>query len=432
MGGSILGGDFKIKFASYSRKDAIVAMSPLFISIGSRRIVRQRRRTMMSVSAIALGIAALILASGFIQWNLWFGRESTIHSQLGHIRMHKPGYLDAGPADPFAYLVPDDARQRADIESSAHVEAVAPRLGFNGLISLGDATLSFIGEGVDPAKERLLSRSVTIVAGESLSAAVPKGIILGQGLAANLGVRPGDTVVLVVNTSSGAINAAEVRVLGLFATITKAYDDAAVRITIELAHQLLRVAGSHAYALVLDRTESTDAVVADLRAKFRGQPLEFVPWHEMADFYKKTAELFLRQVAVLRLIIAVIIVLSISNTMMMSVMERTGEIGTAMALGNRRADILRQFLSEGLLIGVSGGVLGLVLGYGGAKLISAIGIPMPAPPGMAFGYTAGIMMSWPLAGEAFVLAVATTLVASLYPAWKASRMNIVDALRHGR
>ncbi len=52
---------------------------------------------MMSVSAIALGIAALILASGFIQWNLWFGRESTIHSQLGHIRMHKPGYLDGCP-----------------------------------------------------------------------------------------------------------------------------------------------------------------------------------------------------------------------------------------------------------------------------------------------------------------------------------------------
>lgn len=373
-----------------------------------------------------------MLAEGFVNWNLWFGRESTIHSQLGHVRIHKPGYLDAGPADPFAYLMRDDSQLLAAIESTPHVQTLAPRISFNGLASLGEATFSFIGEGVDPVREEFLSRSVTIVAGEGLSPALPKGILLGQGLAANLGATPGDIVVLVVNTASGAINAAEVRVSGLFATITKAYDDAALRVPIALARQLLRVSGAHAHALVLDRTESTDTVVTDLRTRLKGQPLEIVPWHEMADFYNKTVELFSRQVAVLRLIIAVIIVLSITNTMMMSVMERTGEIGTTLALGSRRSDILRQFLSEGLLIGVLGGALGLAIGYGSAKVISMIGIPMPVPPGMAFGFRAGIMTSWTLGWQAFVLAVITTLIASVYPAWKASRMNIVDALRHGR
>lgn len=381
---------------------------------------------------MTLGITSLILASGFIEWNLWFGRESTIHSQLGHIRVYKQGYREAGAGNPFAYLIPHDEQQLQTIKRQSHILAVAPRLSFSGLISRGDSTLSFLGEGVAPDEERLLSRSVTLVQGKPLTSADPDGIILGQGLAANLGARPGDTVVLLANTAGGGINAVQARVRGLFRTITKAYDDSTLRTPISMARRLMRVSGSTSYALVLDKTENTDTAVTALRRQFRGEGLEFVPWYELADFYNKTAKLFSRQVEVLRTIIAVIIVLSISNSMMMSVLERTSEIGTAMALGTARGGILRIFLIEGALLGILGGVFGLIIGYVAAKLISAIGIPMPAPPGMAFGITAGILLSWSTALHAVVLAVGTTLTASVYPAWKASRMNIVDALRRGR
>ncbi|HEX8011178.1 MAG TPA: FtsX-like permease family protein [Casimicrobiaceae bacterium] len=379
--------------------------------------------------AIACGVGALILGNGFIDWNLRFGRESTIYSQLGHIRVFKRGYLESGLANPFAYILPDDPRQIGIIESEPHVRALAPRLSVNGLISHGDATLSFLGEGVAPDKEPLLSQSVTTTQGEALSPADPDGIVLGQGLAANLGVKPGDTVVLVANTVNGGVNAVEARVRGLFATITKAYDDSALRLPIAMARQLLRLNGAHSYALILDQTDSTDAVLSRLRERFRGQPLEFVPWYQLADFYNKTAKLFSRQVAVLRVIVGVIIVLSISNSMMMSVLERTSEIGTSMALGTRRSAILRLFLTEGVLLGLFGGVLGLIGGYLLAQVITVVGIPMPPPPGMAFGYTAGINVSWPPALEAWALAIATALIASLYPAWKASRMTIVEAIR---
>ena len=397
-----------------------------------RNVIRQRRRSFVALLAVACGIAALILASGFIEWNLWFGRESTIHSQLGHVRVFKSGYLEGGPSNPFAYLLKDDPERLRLIEATPEVTAVAPRLSFNGLVSHGDSTLSFIGEGVAPDEEGQLSRSLTIVKGEGLATSVPKGIILGQGLAANLGVDVGDTVVLLANTATGGVNAVEVTVRGLFATITKAYDDSALRVPISTARQLIRVSGAHSYALVLDKTESTNTVVSALRDRFRGQPLEFVPWYQLADFYNKTAELFSRQVAVLRLIIAVIIVLSISNVMMMSVLERTGEIGTALALGTRRSRILRQFLAEGGALGLLGGFCGLVGGYALARLISAIGIPMPPPPGMAFGYTAHIMVTLPMSVQAVAIAVTTAGAASIYPAWRASRLNIVDALRHNR
>jgi putative ABC transport system permease protein len=117
---------------------------------------------------------------------------------------------------------------------------------------------------------------------------------------------------------------------------------------------------------------------------------------------------------------------------MMSVLERVGEIGTAMALGVTRGQILRQFLTEGALVGALGGAIGVGIGTVLAYAISAIGIPMPPPPGMGRGYIAEIMVTPRLALEALGLAVATTLAASVYPAWKAARLVIVDALRFNR
>ena len=134
----------------------------------------------------------------------------------------------------------------------------------------------------------------------------------------------------------------------------------------------------------------------------------------------------------MKLIVAIIIVLSIANVMTMSVMERTGEIGTALAMGVPRSRILAQVVFEGLALGAIGGAAGLVVGFTLSKIISAVGIPMPPPPGMARGFSGEILVTGRIALDAFVLAVVTALVASIYPAWKASRMIIIDALRHNR
>jgi putative ABC transport system permease protein len=116
----------------------------------------------------------------------------------------------------------------------------------------------------------------------------------------------------------------------------------------------------------------------------------------------------------------------------MNVMERISEIATSMALGVRRARVLSRFIVEGLFIGLLGGLAGVGLGLLLAAGISKIGIPMPPPPGMARGFVGEILVTPSLAWDALVLAIVTALIAGLYPAWKASRMVIADALRHGR
>jgi putative ABC transport system permease protein len=402
------------------------------VALAIRSVTRRRRQSLTGIVAVAFGVVALILAAGFIEWVYWAMREDTIGSRLGHVQIARAGYSEAGTADPFRFLLPDKSADRDAIEGAQGVLAVAPRLSFSALMSIGDATLSFIGEGIDPEKERGFARAVVITEGEGLSAEDPRGIIVGQGLADNLGVKVGDQVVLLANTPSGGVNGVEVRVRGFFSTVSKAFDDSAARVPLPVAQELLRIRGAHTWVVVLDSTSRTNQVVDELRARLSGKGLQVTPWYELADFYNKTVTLFSRQVLVMKLIIAVIIVLSISNTLTMSVLERTGEIGTSMALGVKRRQILAQFVAEGAVIGLIGGVIGIVLGALLAQLISAIGIPMPPPPGMARGFIGEIRLTPPLVAEAFALAVSTTLLASFYPAHKASRMQIVDSLRHNR
>jgi len=239
-------------------------------------------------------------------------------------------------------------------------------------------------------------------------------------------------VVLLTSTASRGVNAVEVSIRGIFTSVNKSYDDMAVRAPIQTVRQLLRVEGSHLWVILLNDTAKTDAMLAKLSEKLSRSNFELVPWYRLADFYNKTVTLFRKQIQGIQLIIALIILLSISNTMTMNVMERIGEIGTDMALGAKRGYILRRFMSEGLLLGCLGGLLGVAIGLVLAYAISKIGIPMPPPPGMEHGYTGEILVTPNIALESLLLAIGTTLVASIYPAWKASRMQIVNALRHNR
>ena len=397
-----------------------------------RNVMRQKRRAGFALAIIGGGVISMLLAGGFIQWVLDTMRESTIYSQLGHIQVVRPDYYQKGIADPYRYLLPQSSEAEAQIRKMPSVVTVTPRLSFVGLISLGDSTLSFMGDGVDPVGERHFEKYFFVEKGERLSPDDPTGIVIGQGLAANLGAKVGDKLVLMTSTAKGGMNASDVHIRGIFFTAEKSYDDGAIQVPIDLARELVRVKGATSWLVVLDKTSRTDAALASLRQMLDPKAFQLAPWHELADFYNKTVVLFSRQVSVVKFIIGLIIVLTISNTQMMSVLERTTEIGTSLAIGVRRRALMRMFVAEGALIGAVGGVLGLLLGFVLAQAISAIGIPMPPPPGMARGFLGEIRILPQLAADALVLAVFTTFAASLLPAWKASRMIIVDALRRNQ
>jgi putative ABC transport system permease protein len=397
--------------------------------IAVRNLKRNTKRSAVAVMTVAGGVIAYVLAGGFIAWIFQDMREATIHSQLGHIQIVRPDFFEKGIADPYSYLLPGKSEQQKQLEALPGLRSLTPRLAFSGLLSLGDATIPFMGEGIDPDGERPISSRITIMSGRDLANEKEMAVILGEGLAKNLGAKSGDTVVILSTAANGSPNAVEVEIAGTFATITKEFDDNALRMPIQVARKLMRVDGATSWVALLDKTELTTETIQTIRPILATKDFQILPWTELADFYNKTVVLFSKQVDVVKIIIGLIIILTISNTQTMSVLERTTEIGTSLAIGLRSSEIMRLFLLEGILIGIAGGAIGVGLGYALGSGISAIGIPMPPPPGMARGYTGEILINGSLALDALFLALVTTLIASVMPAWKASRMNIVDALR---
>ncbi len=400
------------------------------LELAFKEVTRRKRRSGVAVLAVAFSVIALLLSSGFIHWILTSMREDAVHT-VGHLQVTRPGFVDSGLSDPLAYLLPDS--DPASVVTGMNITAIAPRLSFSGLVSLGESTLSFQGEGLSPEAEGKLVTAMTIVAGGPLSGQVgAKEVLLGRGLAENLGAEVGQSVVLLSSTGSGGVNGIEVTIKGIFATSTKAYDDVFLRVPIELARELLRVEGASRWIVLLDDTDRTNGAMAFLRERLPAAEFEVTPWYQLADFYTKTADLFSKQLGFLNLIIAVIVVLTISNCMTIGVVERTSEIGTALAIGGTQQAIRRRFIVEGLVLGGVGAALGLAIGLGSAHGISSAGIPMPPPPGADQGYTGEILVTSGLAVQAIAVGILSALAGAVLPAIRASRMVIVDAIRQGK
>ena len=235
-----------------------------------RNLSRNRRRTGIVLAAICFGVIALLLTGGFTEWIFWGMREGAIHSRLGHIQVTRPDYFTLGSADPFAYLLPEDLDEAELVNGLNCVQVITPRLAFNGLISYGEVTIGFTGEGVNPEKESLVSQHLIIAQGKNLSSDAPTGVLLGAGLARNLGVGLGDTVAILATTAGGGLNGVELTVRGLFQSASKVFDDAALRIPIDTARNLLRVSGSHSWVLLLNDTGKTAEVLKNLQDKIPG------------------------------------------------------------------------------------------------------------------------------------------------------------------
>ena len=402
------------------------------VRIAARSVFRNKRRTIITLLSIIFGCVAIIVFGGFVDYSMWGLRESTIHSRLGHLQVYKAGYSKKGGTNPLAYTIEDYPRIKSIIEVQDHVDFVTSRLEFSGLIGGAENSVICLGKGVEPEKERELGMSVSIIEGKDLTSERLEEGIIGKGLAEGLGVKIDDYLTILTSTAEGALNAVDFKLRGIFRTGVKEYDDVAVMVPMELAKTLLYTENVQSIVVVLDETENTDLVADTLERKFSqaNLDLEIKTWSDLATFYHQVVQLYGGIFWVVRFIILVIVIFSIANTMTMSVFERMREIGTIRALGTRRRGVLSLFIMEGLILGALGGALGLAFGIIAAKLLSIKGIYIPAPPTMTEGYTALINVVPKDLIFAFSLAVGTALVSSIYPAFKAARLKVVDALRY--
>lgn len=405
-----------------------------FFQIAFRNIFRNTRRTALTMLVIGFGVAALILAGGFISANFEGLREKTIRNGVGHLQVYNARYLKEEEQRPLQEGIPDAAAVQTWIERQRDVVGTTAEVDFVGLISNGDKSEAVIARGVDRAREAAIGFRTDVVEGKPLEPGQDDSVsLLGTELAKSLNAHVGDVLTVMSTTSRGALNAVDVRVGGVFSTGIKEYDARALKMPLAAAQRLL---GSHNVTkiiVMLDETRHTDAVASSLAAAGYGNPgthLQAKTWLELATFYKQVVLLYKAIFFFLGLIIVILVVLSSSNTMMMSVLERIREIGTMMALGVRRRQILAIFVLEGALLGIFGGLLGLAASYGLLQLINHSGIMMPPPPTFSKGFPLIVKFVPELFAFTFVVMVGTLAVSALLPSWRAARLKIVDALGH--
>ena len=454
------------------------------LQLAARNLVRNRRRTLTTLLAMIVGVVAVLIFGGYDR-NIRLGLETDFVRGSGHLQIQHRDYFLFGSGNPAAYGIRDYTRLmqtlQADPQLAPLLQVVTPVLDLGGIAGNFAAGVSrtVYGRGVDVAGQNRLKqwndyrmvglppRSVALTGTAPNAAVVGTGVARVLQLCGPLQVKdcpqpllvreqgstmPADLAALPVASpaanvgrvqiellaarASGAPNVASLQVVKAEQQGVKALDDISVQLHLTQAQQLVYGQGApQVSAIVLQLRHSSDmpAARARLAQLLQGgsQPLVVQDFATLNPQYGQITGMFAAILGFVAVLIGAIVLFTVGNTMSMAVVERTVEIGTLRALGLRQAGIRRLFVSEGLLLGVSGALLGSLLALGLAWLINHSGLTWLPP-----GNSERIPLLVRVAGEyGMLLATAVGLIvlsvlSAWWPARRAARLDIVEALRH--
>lgn len=398
-----------------------------------RNLVRQKRRTFLMGSVVAFGFAAFALAGGFVAQSFEGLKEGTIRT-VGHIQIVDRRAVSGTEQATLEFGLNDSERARTIVARDPDVDVVLPRVEFVGLATSGAKSVPFLGLGVDPKPETAATFArELVVAGRYLSDPDAPDVVLGTGLASALGAKTGDTITILATTPEGSLNAVDGVVAGLVDVQIKELNDRYLAAGIGHVWRLLETSNAVSKLVVFLKRGADEARVAERLERSlvaAGFPVAARRWEELAVFYEQVKLLYIGIFGFVGAVLVVIVILSAAIVMTMAATERTREIGTLRAMGTRPAAIQKMFLAEGALLALAGCVAGALLALVVRAALNASGIILPPAPGATHGLPINVRL-YPLAyGAGLAAMVATMLVASWFPARRASRLPIVDALTH--
>lgn len=403
-----------------------------FLIFALKNIARNRRRSATILAMIALGSAALLVAGGYAAATFRGLREGTIANGLGHLQIGGPGFREEEER-PLSSGLEDPEAARRLVLADSRVRAAAARIEFNGLVSNGEKSVVFLGRGIEPEQEFTAAGfDLSMRKGRQLAGAADDEVVVAIGLARALQVEPGDRLTILSTTVDGALNGADVRVVGTYTTGIREMDDRALIVPLSTAQAILNTTKVSKLIVVLNKTADTAGVQESLTVRFStaGHRVELANWSDLASFYHQVRGLYSGIFMFLGLIIVGLVMLSSGNAMSMTVMERIKEIGTLMAVGTSRPLVMLMFVTEGLGLGLLGGAVGALFGYGLTAFLNAAHVMMPPPPTFTTGFRLVIDVVPALFVAVPILMTITLFFASLLPAAKAARLRITDALGH--
>jgi putative ABC transport system permease protein len=410
------------------------------VRIAARNLARYKRRSLLTVGLITLGIVFVLVfvaVAGSFK-DMMIGQMTD--SFIGHIQIHRKGYLAAIDTLPLTMNMVGKQMETVEkaLSQNDRVEAYSQRVKFGAGFSNFQQTTNIRVNGVYPDKEIATCPlfPTRIQQGNRDASSLERGkILVPELLARGLDVKPDDTVVLVSTNKDGSVNGKTFTVGGILESASGPGGRDGY-IHIEDAWELLRITDGEVseVALRLKEFSSLHQVADELETRFssflnkQGKPIFDVhTWEKLSPFYS-IAQMIDAMTLFVKIMLIAIVLISIMNVMIMAVYERIREIGTIAAMGTLPGRILSLFLVEGLLMGgvgaVSGGILSGVI----------VVILRWSKVTFSFGRRENLLLTpgldlWQL-GSVLAIVVGVAVIASLQPAWKASRMEPIDALGH--
>lgn len=410
------------------------------LAIASRNLLRYRRRTLLTLLLIVIGMVAVLLFIAVAGSFKAMMVGQITDSVLGHVQVHRKSYVASIDNLPLNLNMRPNMLAKLDeaLKANPAIAAWSPRVKFGGMYSNFAETTSIRINGIAPMLEMatvpLLAGRMT--EGDKADTFVARGqIVIPMLLARGMKSKVGDTVVVVATNRDGSVNGKTFVVRGILESVTGPGGRDGY-IHIDDARELLRMTEPEVSEIVirikdfsrLDRVGGEIKAAVEGLTNKEGKPmLEVHDWTQLSPF-ANIAKMIDLMTLFIKIVLVSIVLVSVMNVMIMAVFERIREIGTIAAIGTPPSRILSLFLAEGLMLGLVGTFAGIALSLAG---IFAINVWQPT---FDFGMQKGLVMTPTIAaGDVLTIAALVMLVAviaSLQPAWKASRMDPISALRH--
>jgi putative ABC transport system permease protein len=429
------------------------------LKLALRNLARNKRRTAITFVALVAGVGAMVAIKGFMIGQRRQILENQQRGNLGALQVHKKGYVENVLASPLTLDFADTGELRAKLAAVPGVVAVSPRIEFGAQVSTPDKrpppddgselpeaergqTSFLLFTAIDPVTERAITPKrwewVSWARGQMLASAAAEQVVLNDDFAKGIEVplwQAGTPVppierqlAVLAPDRDGSLNGVNVVMAGTLASATP-NDRRIGLIPLATAQALLRMEGRITeYGLavkegveLLEAKRAVEAVV--------GPEFEVHTWEERIPFVRDLVDTQDFVFGIVSGIFLFVVLLGVVNAMLMSVLERVREIGTMLAVGMKRRQIVQLFIAEGVVLGLVGGTLGALFGFAWVSWMNAKGLSIPAP-----GANVPSLLR-PDVDVAFLLratlqATVGAALASLWPAWRASRLRPVEALAH--
>ncbi len=399
------------------------------LKIAFRNVTRHKLRSILSLCMIAGAVTSMIIFRGFSQYSLDSLKHIAAENQFGHMQVGKTKYWSPGSENRKERMFNLSQIEHLKTENPS-IENISGRLSFFGLISNGDLSVGGKIIGIDTINEPKFSKSMAIKAGQFFQSSDSHQVMIGNLLAKQMNVKTGESITVLTNTIDGIMNAMDLEVSGIFSAGIDEIDSQVIYMPLVTAQTILDTPDVDAGVLRFSRLEEaeliTDKIAKDLKAK--DPSMMNKTWRELAVLFRQVEKFYGVQNRIIEAILFALMFLGILNTVSMTVVERTGEIGTLRALGESRSDIVKQFLLESFLISIVGLVAGVAISLVLIQIIHAANI-VTEMPGASTPFQIQIIFLFTAVFYSSALAVTTAMIATLLPALRASKMDIVDALR---